>query len=335
VATLDPALRQRLLKAKLSALVRSHWDDLADSDPPSSFPAGAVLVANRTAWVLAEDAPERSLGPALLLAGRQGAEHLHLLAGEATGSLARRARLVRLPVTVWKIEGANLVEAVAEELPAEPPLPEAAEPFRTLIERAGAEAVVEAGILRAEIKGLEVARVDVDETGPHLAVGVGKYDRELKRMLHGHQQGWPELAEVVTFVATRRVAGGEGSPAFHLAPERWLRSLVVAQPSLAGAARLVPAPPPVVRDDLRQTVPAPAAGEDPEGEPVLVVCSVGIDVDLVAFAADAWLADGRKPRLVLCVPEGDDHPALHELAALLEPPNEVVTVPSNWRALAG
>jgi hypothetical protein len=89
----------------------------------------------------------------------------------------------------------------------------------------------------------------------------------------------------------------------------------------------------VERTDLRQPAPAPAGGVDLSGRPIVVVCSTGIDVDLVPAAADARLSDGRDARLVLVVPEGDDHPVTHALAAALADPAEVVTLPGDWRAL--
>jgi hypothetical protein len=332
--TLDPERRKLLFRAKLSALVRASWGDVVDRGRHASLPGGATLLADDTLWVLAEESPGRSLGGALVLAARSGAHHLHLLASESTGALARRAERFRRPTTIWEVNGASLRPAQPEPLPPEPELPPAAEPYRALIEHAGAEAVVEAGVLRAEVRGLEVARVEVDESGAYLAVGVGKHDREASRMLHGDQQGFNELVSVVRFVAERRVPGGEGSPAYHLASERWLRWLVVRRPELVGAGKLVSAPSPVQRDDLRHPAPAPAAGEDDAGAPVLVVCSVGIDMDLVPAAADAWLADPRSPGVVLCVPEGDDPPAVRQLATLLDPPAQLRTVPADWRALA-
>ncbi|MGH9282606.1 MAG: hypothetical protein ACRD0S_06680, partial [Acidimicrobiales bacterium] len=90
---------------------------------------------------------------------------------------------------------------------------------------------------------------------------------------------------------------------------------------------------PVPRPDLRQPAPAPAAGVDGEGRPLLAVCSTGIDVDLVPAAADARLADGREARLVLVLPEADDHPVTRSLASALADPAEVVTVAGDWRLL--
>ncbi|MCU1485234.1 MAG: hypothetical protein JWN67_1980, partial [Actinomycetia bacterium] len=67
-------------------------------------------------------------------------------------------------------------------------------------------------------------------------------------------------------------------------------------------------------------------GIDAEGRPVVVVASVGVDLDLVPAAADARLADGRGARLVLAVAERDAHPVTRALAAALADPAEIVTV---------
>jgi hypothetical protein len=51
---------------------------------------------------------------------------------------------------------------------------------------------------------------------------------------------------------------------------------------------------------------------------------VGIDLDLVPTAADVRLAAGLPgARLVLAVPERDDHPVTRALAAMLTEPAEV------------
>ena len=338
--------REALLQAKCKALVRSRWGDVVDDDAAttSSLPGGAALAApidgRTTAWVLAEDDAHRSLGAALAWADRRGATTLHLLATSAGGALARRAGGFARDVTVWPIDAGTttladdgIQPATPADLADEPPLDPAVEPLVALIERAGAEAVVEHGVLRAEVLGLEVARVTVDDLGAFLEVGVGKHDREAQREIRGRGHGLDELFEVVRIVAEHRVAEGAGHAAFHLSSERWLRSVLVRRPDLVGAANLRPVPSPVTREDLRHAAAAPAAGQDTDGGPLLVVCSVGTDVDLVPSAVDAWLADGREPRLVLCVPEGDDHPMTRDLVAALRVPAELRTVPKEWRTL--
>jgi hypothetical protein len=326
--------RELLLQAKTKGLVRSRWGDVVDVATAAALPTGAALVHEGTAWVLAEDEPARSLGGALAWAMRRGADELHLMTTGAAGLLARRASAFARPaVSVWSIEGAALAAEPATATPPdpEPPLDPAQEPFIALFERAGAEAIVERGVLRAEVRGLEVARVEVDDEGPHLAVGVGKHDREAQREIRGRDQGLDELFEVVRIVAEHRVAEGAGHAAFHLAPERWLRSVVLRRPELVGASTLRAVAPPTPRHDLRQSAVAPASGTTTDGRPLVVICSVGTDVDLVPAAADVARADGREPHVVLCLPEGDVYAMTTDLAAALRTPAEIRTVPPEWR----
>lgn len=330
---LDAARRQSLLEAKLKSLVRSRWPDAADQGGFSAFPGGAGLVHGDRAWVLAEDAPQRSLGPALAWALRRDAATLDLIVPTAPGGLARRAGYFARPIMVWSIQGRDVVAAEPQALIPDPPLDPRAEPFRDLIVQAGADPVVEHGHLLGEVRGLEVARVVIEPEGAHIEIGVGKHDRELQRMMRGDAPSVEDLFGVVRAVLERRRSGGEGHDAYHLAPERWLRSVVVRHPQLVGATWLEPVASPVARDDLRRPAPAPAAGVDSHGSPLLVVCSYGVDVDLVPAAADARAADERDPRLLICVPEADDHRFTHDLAGALAEPAEVVTVPPHWRSL--
>ena len=334
------ATRDVLLRAKCRALVRTRWPEIVDGAATTEhdLPGGAVVLdpTSRTAFVLAEDHAGRSLGGAIVWARRHEATTLHLLAATDAPTLARRARRFTLPVTVWRVDGTTLVEALPAPHEPDPAPDPRTEPFVALFERAGATAVAEGGILRAEVRGLEVARVEIDDTTnePRLAVGVGKHDREAQREIRGDRQGFDELFEVVRIVAEHRIAEGAGHAAFHLSAERWLRDVVVRNPDLVGANDdLEPRPSPNPRDDLRAPAPAPAAGTDrASGGPLLVVCSVGTDLDLVPAATDAAEADGRDPHVRFVVPEGDDLPSTRDLVDLLAIRADLVTVPPDWRA---
>jgi hypothetical protein len=337
--------RDLLLQAKITGHVRSQRGDevidrITEAGTDTAFPAGAALSdpTTATAWVLAEDDPARSLGGALVWADRRQATQLHLLVGAAAPMLARRAQHLDRTIDVWAIDGTELVRAMPAPLHDDHakddtgPLPPDLEPFAALFERAGADTVHEHGILRAEVLGLEVARI-VDG---RLNVGVGKHDREAqKEVLGDRQQGLDELFEVVRIVAEHRVADGAGHAAYHLSPERWLRSTILRRPELVGAAEgLRPVAPATPRDDLRQPSPAPAAGTDrTTGEPLLVVCSVGTDLDVVPSSIDTYLADGRDPRVRFVLPEGDALRATQDLVAALRPKAELVTVSREWRRL--
>jgi hypothetical protein len=329
--------RQALLAAKLAALVTAGWGS-APLDEPSRavvpFPAGAGVRAGATGWLLVEEAPARARGPARVWGRRAGVDRLHLLVEAEAGGLARRATAFRRAPQVWTVRDRTVALAEPEPISPAPPLDGQASVWADRLRAAGAELVVEAGVLTGEVLGLEMARVVSDASGSRLEVGVGKHDRHAHRIVGGDIPTYAALVAAVAAVREHRRAGAPHHPLNRLASERWLRALVVDRPTHVGAAHLAPVPSPVARDDLRQHAPAPAAGVDEHGRPLLVVCSTGIDLDLVPAAADARLADGRRPRLVLVLPERDDHPVHRSLNELLVDPAEVQTVPDDWRSLA-
>ncbi|MFZ4718833.1 MAG: hypothetical protein ACOYMR_05385 [Ilumatobacteraceae bacterium] len=320
----DPARLARLNAIKLAALVREH---LGDTEPlePGEFARGAALRRGTDAWVLVAEQPERGLGPALAWALRQGAAGLHVIAESGTGLLARRAVAVSLPVTVWHAEGRTLVPAVPEPLPEAPEVPVAHREFADMIAAAGAEPREEFGVLFGEVAGLEVCRV-VDDPYLHvtrLEVGVGAHDREAFQTLHGDRPAESALADVVRAVTEHR-SSGLGHPLSRLAGERMLRSRLVVEPSLIGAAHVEQAPPPVPRTNLKDAVPCCAVAVI-DGTPTAVVCSSGVDLDAIPFAVDARTSLGLEACVVV-MPSRDAIPLQHDLAALVEPPISIVPV---------
>jgi hypothetical protein len=283
--------------------------------------------------VLVEDDPARSLGGALAWAHQQGADHLHVVAeGKAAGVLARRARYFASPPTIWRVVGAGL-EPAEPEPHAEPPTPPpAAVALGEVLGDAGATVVHEHGVVLGEVLGLEIARVVVDDRGePRIEVGVGRNDRDAFALLHGDTPAPEAVADVVATVQRHRNADASEHPLQRLAPERWLREVVVTAPALVGANQLHRIAGPVARTNLKESLPAPAAGIGADGEPVVVVCSVGVDLDLVPAAADARAAHDPAARLVLVVPARDDQPVTQRLASALAEPATVVAIAGDWR----
>lgn len=279
------------------------------------------------------------LGAALAWALRRGAGQLDLLvgpsaevAGDDLGAVARRAAAFAVPPAVWRVDGTSIepVEPAAPA-PVRVPSPLTAEPA-SILERAGVDVVVEEGEVIGELRGLEVARVviDADAAAAHLEVGVGRFDREAFALIHGELPAPEALARVVADVGAHRRAGVEPHPINRLSRERWLRHQLVAAPDLVGAARLAPVEPARRRGGLRDAAVAVALGERPDGTPLVVATSVGIDLEAVPDAADARLRHAPDAELLIVVPPGDDHPITHELAGLLAAPARVVTVAGEW-----
>jgi hypothetical protein len=290
------------------------------------------------AWVYLVDSPDRGLGMAMAWAERFDVSDLHVVADEEAALLARRAELFEEPAPwVWQVTRKGLVEA--EPLPPVPfPPPPAAPELVDLLMDAGVEIVVEEGVVRGEVNGLEVARivsgtttagVPVDE--PQLEVGVGAADRELTSMLHAGVPPAEQLGRVVKQVRDLRRPDAERHPLNQLVPERWLRAVLVRNPEAVGLTSLRPAPGARKRRGLRETDIAVGTGEALDGRPVVVACSVGIDLDLVPAAADARAAIDPDADLWLILPERDDHPSSLRMAARLHDPARILSVPDTWR----
>lgn len=328
MSVLDPERRSRLLGVKLATLAREQLG--LEGGEPAAFPGGAALAVGDRAAVLAQDAPARALGPAMAWARQAGASRLDLCVEDRAGHLARRAAAFSAPPTVWWARGRELHAVEPEPLDAPASPPRAALDAADLLRAAGADVVVEHGVVSGEVLGLEIARVVTDPEGAvRVEAGVGRHDREAFAMLHGDLPPIDAVARVIAAVREARRPDGPDHPLRRLAQERWLREILLDRPDLVGAEALARHEGPQPRPSVKEPWPAVAVGDG-----VVVVCSIGIDLDLVPYAADARVAAGRPDaRLVLVVPERDAHPVTRALAGELARPAELVTVGLDWQAL--
>jgi hypothetical protein len=287
------------------------------------------VVAGRIAGVFSDSTA--GLGSAVDAATRAGADELYFFCETNSAVTARRAAAFRLPVSVIDPGGDFDVLEPAPP-PALVPMPAMLEPAAARMRSAGLETEWEHGALTGEWLGLEVARAAMTADGPVFEVGVGRHDRAANAEIY--RDGPPDafLDQAVATVRELRRPDAPPHPANQLAPERWLRAVArhhpeLASPQLAGLGALVDAPPPTEREDLGQRAVAPATAAGP----TVVVFSVGVDPDVVPAAADARGALAPGAGLVIVLPEGDDHPLTRRLAASLEQPADVRTVPPGWR----
>ena len=112
-------------------------------------------------------------------------------------------------------------------------------------------------------------------------------------MMHGDVPPADALAGVVDTVAAVRGPGRPPHPLQRLAPERLLRWRLGCDPSAVGMVAVWPTDPPVPRRNLADRSPCTAVGERADGSTAVIVCSVGVDLDVIPYAADARLARGE------------------------------------------
>ena len=296
-------------------------------------PGGAGLVLGDTGWFFPVDDGPRSLGGALAWAFAHDVDQLNLLSESAPAILARRAAPFDPTPVIWAVHGTELTAAVAAPPAIDVTPAPTTEEFVLLLQAAGVDVVVEHGVVTGEVEGLEIARVLVDDDDvATIEIGVGRHDREAFALMHHDRPTAEALAEVAATVRNHRVVGAEAHPINRIAASRRLRSLLMDQPERVGAAELVPVPPALPRDDLRDDVAAAAVGSTEDGEPVVVVASVGIDLDLVPEAADVRTARAPTALLRLVLPERDVHARVRQQAELLADAAEIVMVPDDWSA---
>jgi hypothetical protein len=330
----DPAGRhQRLLSVALEALVADHADPALKVSSASPAAFGAALVGQGSggveAWVMLDTRdrdPAASLGAVLAWALRAEVAHLSIVTDMASATLARRAAQFDFQVATFRREGRSLhlLEPTALTPPSAPD-PRHLQ-FADLITDAGAVLSVEHSVVAGEVRGLEVCRVVDDPTGAaRLEVGVGANDRLAFSMLYEGEPTEVSLRRVVSEVQAHRSIGAARHPLNQLAKERFLRWHLEQHPELLGLDRLVATAGPIPRVGLAIATPCTATGRDQNGCKVHVVCSVGIDLDLVPYASDVRLAQTRltqtgsdeTQRLILVVPTRDLIPLQVDLAARL------------------
>lgn len=313
----------RIAHLRLRAIVGAHTESEV-----SEFGQAVGLVAEDVAWVLVTGRHECSLGPALMWALRKNAKVLKLFSDESAGDLARIATHFDFAIEVFAVDASGVARVAAPKSVANLEVSVADEMFAEFIKSAGAEVVREHGVVVGEVCGLEVCRV-VRATGfdvSELEIGVGAHDRETFKLLHGRTATIESLRKVIAQVAARRVVGAQVHPLNQLARERMLRHYVCQSPQLVGAKNLQPAQPPVVRTNLKDTVPCCAFGVSTTGEKMVVIFSVGVDPDVVAFGADARGQINSAAELVFAMPTRDIVPAVERVAQLLRRPARFVGV---------
>lgn len=323
-----PERRSRLISAALRSLVVDE-----SAGEPEVFPGGAALHAESSSHIWLDDRPSRLVAVAMLLTARAGRSRVRVIlpterAAEAP-VVARRAMQWSLPAEVVILEGRSSSVVVAGDHVDEKSLDPAHERFAEVITAAGAEVVVEHGVLTGEVAGLEVCRVVDDAEGARLEVGVGAHDREAFRMLHGETPAAESLARIVAAVREIRAPGADPHPLKRLAPERALRRRLLDTPELVGGGSLEPVSPVIAATGPGDPAPAHLLGVR-DGSRVLIACTTGTDLGAAADAIDTfhWRREADQlDSLVIAVPERNRLRSIDELAALSGIPTAVVSIP--------
>ncbi len=267
---------------------------------------------------------------------RRDAESLSIFAGTDADLLARFAEPFSLPVEVRSVVNGTSEEVVPRPTAVFPPGPEGAEPLIAELAAHGLEVVLEDGSWRAELLGLEVARIvrwPVETGGDgelHIEAGVGRFDRDAAALMYEGESTSATLQRAIDIVGRHRFSGAGTHALSLMARPRWLRATALARPESVGALELEPIQTSVVAGSVREQFPAAAVGRDLNGGPLLVVFGAGADLALVPVGADTRASLGNQHRLRFVLPVGDALDAIRSLVEALDTPAELIEIEPDW-----
>ncbi len=336
--------KSRLETAKLRALAAARagvsTEDLP-TGPDGGQPAVAGLVAvNGRAYGLA-DAIE-DLGSLLhrFARLRKGGEPVPdgltvFAEPDVAPALARRVAVLEsvglvVELEVLQVRGAEAIAVVPAELASPPSLSAERWQEASIMADAGARVIDDHGRLVADVMGLEVARI----TSEGLRIGVGEADRELQVYVNSHLEDIEALTRAADTVRSLRPQASH--PLNRLARPRWLRSALLDDPSLIGLPNLEPIPPLVANEGVFDTEPTAAYSPPTGDEPgVTVVCSVGVDLNLVPEALEYRERTDGESRLILVVPERDRALSVAPMQSLLADSSliETCSIQAPWESV--
>ena len=223
---------------------------------------GVVVQGGDHACVVVSSKDLAVLGGLLVWLDRRGLTTVAMVVEHHAGIHARRASVLAAEVEVWELTDGNVVAAVVSPIPpaAQPPIDVA--DLVVLIERSGAQVVLEGGVIRAEVEGLEVGRVVIGAAGPELEVGIGRFDREAGVLLHGGRPTRSTLVETVAMISEHRRPGAPAHALNRIGRERWLREWVRTDPLIVGvdSSELVE---PIRREQVCSSPGLPACSPSP------------------------------------------------------------------------
>ncbi len=333
--SLEPAQRAGLERARAIGVAREHFAVDIESATVDTAPFGVVVRVEDRAVVVASSDDLAVLGGVLVWLDRQDLRAVNLVVEHHGAVHARRAAVLAPELSVWELVRGDVCRVDhAGGVPDRTAVPGIdlsigdVPGLVAMIERCGASVVVEDGIVRAEVAGLEVGRVVVGADGPQFEVGVGRFDREAGVLLHAGQSLESALCSVVEQVAAHRFVGAPSHAINRLCRERWLRDVVANDPGAYGLRSpqfVDPVPP---RVSLLEAGPASLIDEL-DGKRVLVGCTVGADLGVVPSLADLTIRHAPD-EVWLVLPERDIFAHVERLLARLGTPSSCMAIEVPW-----
>ncbi len=322
---IDVERRAELNQAKLNVLLKNTFPD--EVFEPIYSNSSSIYSNGKQRFLYA---PEQRVSPlAIALATETNELQTNLVVDNSEPVLLQQTHGLNAEIILWIIDDDRVVQHPDSAIEERTEINVLGEDFKELLKASGCDVVQEHGVLKGEIKGLEVARVVINDEGQQvLQVGVGAYDQEAHKILDSQQTPEEKLFRVISQVMEYRNQKSEPHPLNRVARAKWMITEIVTSPKNFGLEEVQSLSMLEEVDTVTENHPAAAIGRTGAGS-VLIVASSGIDLQTIPVAAGLLASTGAEEVWIALSPK-DRHPAIINSARYLKAPSRFIEINEPW-----
>ncbi|MEE2682544.1 MAG: hypothetical protein VYD77_01255 [Actinomycetota bacterium] len=322
---IDVERRAELNQAKLNGLLKKTFPD--EVFEPIYSKSGSIFSNGKQRFLYAPD--ERVSPLVIALATETDELQTNLVVDKREAVLLQQTHGLSAEITLWIVDNDRVVQHPDSVIDERREINVLSEDFKELLKASGCDVVQEHGVLKGEIKGLEVARVVINDEGQQvLRVGVGAYDQEAHKIFDSQQTPEEKLFRIVSQVMEYRNQKSEPHPLNRAARAKWMIAEIIATSENFDLEEVQPLSMLEEIDTVTESHPAAAIGRTGAGS-VLIVASSGIDLQTIPVAAGLLVSTGAEEIWIALSPK-DRHPAIINAARYLKAPSRFIEINEPW-----
>ena len=289
--------------------------------------AATVITGGKNTFIYANHDKVSTLAIALTLVPPDTI--LNLILDKPNSQLSAQIKGFATRCSLWIVEGNTLVPH--PELNASTPEHEFSidSGIRSLLEHNNCRIVFEHGKVKAEVRGLEVAEVVLDQNGENqIQVGVGIYDQEAHKIINSNEAIETTLLRAIEDILKFRHKESRPHPLNRVARSKWLIHEFINSYKHFGFNEIQYVASPNLPMNISHGLPASAIGKRDSKE-IIVTAFAGADLEAVPTAAqllEAYSAD----EIWLIHTAIDTYPAIQRQATHLRVPVSFIEVEAPW-----
>ena len=321
----EPEQLKQLNFAKLNSLLRNTFPPAQYTDKSTN--SAVILESGERSFAYITSASVSSLSVALTLVDPN--MNLNLVLDAEDIEIAQQILGLKTQCTLWTVDK----DSLSQHSPISPlqisTKVSVSNEILEILERTHCDVLTEHGIVKAYVKGLEVAQVLEDENKVgHLQVGVGIYDQEAHKLIDPTTQVEMKLQKIIDEILKYRNKNSIPHPLNRVARAKWLIYELAQAHEDYGLENFQVIPSPIGSKKISENFPAFATARA-GAKFILSVSYVGADLNAVPAAAQLLSATSAD-EIWFFHPPMDNHKAIQRQAEHLQVPAKFIPINEPW-----